>query len=82
MPFRKLLTPIMQAQDVFSMALMGFVQARGGRVTFAGNEVPDDHPRLWNSQIMHKPRSVSAPKSMTESPLFSLEHIGGLAGSG
>ncbi|MFF7231296.1 hypothetical protein [Streptomyces sioyaensis] len=77
---RELFTPIIHMQDLLNIAYDGFVLARGGRVTFPGNGNPRTHPRLWNSRTMFQPAGVPTPESMTENPLFLLEHLGGISG--
>ncbi|MFI7409275.1 hypothetical protein ACIBU0_11480 [Streptomyces sp. NPDC049627] len=79
-PFRDLLDPLVQIQDILNIAYAGFVPARGGRVRFAANESPPVHPRVWCARVMQAPEGVAAPKSMTAMPMFSLGHIGGIRG--
>ncbi len=78
------LVPLLSVQDLINLAHEGFVPAERATVDFkcVDDGQPRETPELWSARLMALPRrgGVSRPESMTEVPLFFLQHIGGVRG--
>ncbi|MEU6754575.1 hypothetical protein ABZ914_50820 [Spirillospora sp. NPDC046719] len=75
----ELIGPIFHLQNLINLAHQGLVAADGGQA-FTVKGTGDRNPEFWNHALMFRPPSSVAPKSMTETPLFSLSHVGGIEG--
>jgi hypothetical protein len=47
---------------------------------YKNDERPLQTPEMWNSRLMAVPQGVQKPESMTEFPIFDLDHIGVVRG--
>lgn len=77
-----LLAPLLNLQDLLSIAHVGFVAADDGIGRLHINPTCDDDNKanLWNGALMVPSKGAIIPKSMTELPLFYLSTIGGVRG--
>ncbi len=81
-PWQQHLVPHIAVQDLINLAYEGFVPAEYGTVQFDYRDdgEPRETPQMWNSRLMAVSDGIPRPGSMTEFPLFHLNHIGGVRG--